>query len=125
MLPRGLAAVALVAALGGCHAPEPRALTNEELTAAGEALAASLKGVETKPKATVVIVGDRSDLLVEAGDRRAVESGRFVEVIHDRERRPDFVIVPEREGEGGGTWELIELATKRRLFKSSWQPPRK
>ncbi len=124
MLRRAPALAALVAAVvalpAGCKTGETRPLSPQELDVAGEALAASLKTIETKPRATVVIVGERTDPLVERGDKGAVLSGKFAEVLHDRERKPDYAIVPERDAEGGGTWELIEVTTNTRLFKSSW-----
>lgn len=121
---RRLAPVALVA-VAACQAPPARPLREEDVRAAGEVLASRLRAVELPRVSgrarTVVVVGERSDPLVEAGERRAIESMLFAEVIHDRERKPDYVIVPEKEPEGV-TWELIELATKRRVFKVTCRP---
>lgn len=114
-------ALVLLAPLVACATAAPateRPLRAEEIRAAGELLGSKLDPLRIEGQPVLRVVRGAPDALVDEAIRRATECGHFT-VSDSDERRPQYALDPE-VARDGITFELIDLATKRRVFFVTW-----
>jgi hypothetical protein len=115
---RWLAPVPLVLAVACTTAP--RLLDEGAVHAAGDALADGLRTLDVKDSPTLRVSDGSDPRLVEEGERRALECGKFrvSRVIP----HPDYVLLVSLSRDTI-TWEVVALATKHRVLVATKRVP--
>ena len=94
-------------------ASHPVVLDEASVHGAGDALEEKLRGLEVAERATLRVSETADAPLSLRGEARVVECGKFR--VSSVDPHPDFVLLAS-VSEDIVTWEIVELATKRRVL---------
>lgn len=94
-------------------ASHPVVLDEASVHGAGDALEEKLRGLEVAERATLRVSETADARLAPEGERRVVECGKFR--VSSVDSHPDYVLLAGVSG-NTATWEIVELATHRRVL---------